>query len=213
MTFRGRWPWLASAGLHLAGGALGVILFLVQSPPTAPVLRMRLISSGGVGVVPGNAPESPLSPPSPLKTPLQTEPALPSWHGTPPVLAGNPAIVPTPVSLEELIGPIPDKPQTEESPATSGIDSGWSGPGGMGYSPPPLPTPGLTPPQGAQWKLVLSVPGGGGFVRSFEGLDSGHPELDRWLEEYLRTVSFPSSPDGQDYNVRWILHLESGRPR
>ena len=72
---------------------------------------------------------------------------------------------------------------------------------------------GLSPPQGARWTLLLTIPGGGGFARAVEGLDSGHPSLDLWLEEYLRTVSFPSSPDGQDYQTRWVLRLESGRPR
>ena len=70
---------------------------------------------------------------------------------------------------------------------TAPASSGWVS---DGYSPPPLPPPGLAPPQGAGWSLVIAVPAGGG-PGAAEGLDSGHPELDRWLEEYLRTVSFP----------------------
>lgn len=208
MVVRGQGPWLISAGLHLGLGCL-VLFFLSLEPQETPqVLRMRLVSPGGT---PNAAPSrtSAWVPPGSASQASNPETGLPAWR---PVGAtpGTTPSAPVPVSLDELLPAMVSPSSEEPSPA---FDAGWRGPGGQGYSPPPLPPPRLAPPQGAEWALVLSIPAGGGFALSFEGLDSGHPDLDQWLEEYLRTVSFPPSPDGEDYTLRWNLRLETGRPR
>jgi hypothetical protein len=59
---------------------------------------------------------------------------------------------------------------------------------------------------------VFSVPASGGFAVPIEGLDEGNPELDRWLENWLRDASFPASPNNEPYSLRWTLVLEVGRP-
>jgi hypothetical protein len=200
-------PWALSVAIHLVVvGLAGLLLAGVAREPP-PVLTMRLVVPGGPAAP--AATRSSWVPPVERRARATSEPSLPAWRGSTP----SPSLAPVttvPVSLDELLGPAPASPPTDEPAPTV---SGWTGPGGVGYSPPPLPPPGLAPPQGAHWSLVLSVPGGGGFALGFEGLDSGHASLDRWLEEYLRTVSFPSSPDGRDYLVRWTLRLESGRPQ
>lgn len=211
MTLRGRGPWLASVGLHAGVVALGLLWLFREVPPAPSVLRMRLVSPGASPVA-GPAQPSAWIPPSPRGVLPPAEPTVPGWTTSTAPAVTEPTAAPTSVSLDELLGPI-DKGEPTENPSPSAGDAGWSGPGGLGYAAPPLPPPGLAPPQGAQWSLMLSIPGGGGFARSFEGLDSGHPELDRWLEKYLRTVSFPTSPDGEDYQIRWTLRLESGRPQ
>lgn len=208
MTFQGRGPWWVSTAVHLVLG-VGAWVLLVQEPrPSPPAVSMRLVAAPGApSAEPARATWVP--PTSRAAAPV-AEPKLPGWREDSPSLVAPPTTVP--VSLDDLLGPASEAP-VPESPLPASLEAGWTGPGGLGYSPPPLPPPGLAPPQGARWALKLSIPGGGGFARSFEGLDSGHPDLDRWLEEYLRTVSFPSSPDGQDYVVRWTLRLETGRPQ
>lgn len=203
---------MASAALHLALGGLAVVL-LTQDPPDAPsVLRMRFVSPGGGVPEPARPGRGTLTPPVSRPAPASAEPSLPGWQSVPLPAAALPSSAPAPAVLDELLVPSLD-PENSPEPDSSSAQPGWTGPGGLGYSPPPLPPPGLVPPQGASWSLILSVPGGGGFARAVEGLNSGQSELDRWLDEYLRTVSFPSSPDGLDYQIRWSLRLESGRPQ
>ncbi len=188
-----RSPWLVSLAAHVVAAAAALTLIRVPDAPTA--VRMHLSAPGAAAAsrasiaVPSAAAKGPPAP------------ALPSWrdHVSNPGGQGAPTV---PVSLDELLGP-----QTEAAETPS--SSGWVS---EGYSPPPLPPPGLAPPQGAGWSLIISVPAGGG-PGAAEGLDSGHPELDRWLEEYLRTVSFPAGLDGQPYQLRWNLRLVSERPR
>jgi len=211
VTFRGPGPWLASAALHVAVGTLAALLWL-QEAPQPPALKMRLLSASGGAKASVPTTNGSWVPPVPRGARALTEPTLPGWQATVPAQMGEPSGIPAPASLAELLGPEEVRPADEPAALAPVVSVGWSGTGGMGYSPPPLPPPGLSPPQGSQWTLSLSIPGGGGFARSLEGLDSGHPELDLWLEKYLRTVSFPSSPDGEDYQVRWTLRLESGRP-
>lgn len=209
MTLSGGRPWLLSLGLH--GLVVAVILGVILTPgPTAPpAVRMHLVSGGGSapGATPPKIPSTKLPISSPVKA--APEPQLPSWREKPASVEADRWAVPAPASLDELL--------PSEASSSSASDSvpavGWSSPGGQGYTPPPLPPPGLAPPQGARWALTLSVPGGGGFATHVEGLDSGHPALDQWLEKYLRTVSFPSSLDGHDYQLNWVLHLDTGRPQ
>lgn len=209
MVLRGGGAWAISALLH----SLAILLagfFLLQEPaPDRPVLRMRFLSSGLPPSVGESSPAT-MRPPKAAFAETPGTPSLPTWHDTPAPPDSEPSSIPVPVLLEELIGTSRSPGPEPTAVATA---SRWGGPEGLGYAPPPLPPPSLTPPQGAQWSLLLSVPAGGGFARSVEGLDSGNPDLDRWLEEYLRTVSFPASPDGQDYEVRWNLRLGSERPQ
>lgn len=205
-----RQPWLLSLGLHALVGALLLSLLLVPVAPAPQAVRMHLVSGPGKG--------APKLAPSPKgwgtigKAVQRTaEPVLPSWKPAAPLLPSGAASPSVPVSLDELLGAIP-VPAPEVPSAVSG-SGGWSSAGVEGYAPPPLPPPGLAPPQGARWTLILSIPGGGGFAEHLEGLDSGNPDLDRWLETYLRTVSFPSSLDGKDYQLKWTLRLDSGKPK
>jgi len=202
---RGR-PWLLSLGLHGVVTALVLGVLLVPEPRALLPLRMHLVAAPGGGGTPKNPPLSGGKAPMRSAPVKASEPGLPSWRGAPSV-AAEPQVPTVPVSLDELLG------GAKVVEAASPISEGWSSAEGEGYSPPPLPPPGLAPPQGARWTLVLSVPGGGGVATHFEGLDSGHPDLDRWLETYLRTVSFPSSLDGKDYQLKWSLRLDTGRPR
>lgn len=188
-----RSPWLVSLALHIVAAVAALSLLRVPDAPQA--VRMHLAAPGAA-----QASRASIAVPSAVaKGP--PVPSLPSWkdHVSTPGGQGTPTV---PVSLDELLGP---QSETPEAPASSG----WLS---EGYSPPPLPPPGLAPPQGAGWSLVIAVPAGGG-PGAAEGLDSGHPELDRWLEEYLRTVSFPPGLDGQPYQLRWNLRLVSERPR
>lgn len=186
-------PWLVSLAAHVVVAAAALTLLRVPDEP--PPVRMHLAASSAAQA----SRASITVPTAAVKGP--PVPALPSWkdHASQPGGQGTPTV---PVSLEELLGP---QPEAAEAPASPGWVS-------EGYSPPPLPPPGLAPPQGAGWSLVIEVPAGGG-PGAAEGIDSGHPELDRWLEEYLRTVSFPPGLDGQPYQLRWSLKLVSERPR
>jgi hypothetical protein len=182
-------------------------LFLLQEVPTKPQpLRMHLAAPTGRTAPTAKGPT--WLPPSAHTNPRPAEAAAPKWKN-----AEHPAVTPpvgaVPVSLDDLLGPAVNDP-APAAPASAGE---WSGPQGLGYNPPPLPPPGVAPPQGAHWNLVVNVPAAGGLARSFEGLDSGNAPLDAWLEEYLRTVSFPSSPNGEDYQLHWNLRLASGRPQ
>lgn len=196
-----RWPWLVSLAFH--GAVTGLVLTLLQQPTATPqALRMRLVSPASVST-PAGVPTPSSQFPKALTSALPAVEA-PAWQT---IEVPSPSASWTanpPVVLEELLG------QDASSP-----EPVWSVSGGPGYEPPtlPPPPPGLAPIQGTRWTLTLFVPAGGGPARSFEGLDSGHPELDHWLELYLRTVSFPSSTDGNDYQVRWTLRLESGKPQ
>jgi hypothetical protein len=188
-------------------GMLCLTVFMTNVKPPQTTIRMRLLQTG-VGT-------KALAPASSAwwsgvsaKSNHETEPPVPLWKGSdtqPSQEMTKPAV---PVTLDELLGVVDSSMVTK--PVSSG---GWTSAEGEGYSPPPLPPPGLAPPEGSRWNLVLTIPAGGGFAIGVEGLNSGHPELDRWLEEYLRTVAFPSSPDSAVYRVRWSLQLDSGRPR
>ncbi len=210
MIVRGGHPWLVSAGLHLVLGALVLVLVSLKVTSHPPALRMHLVG-GPAAALPargGQIAEVPLTRASPS---LPAEPTLPEWR---PMDSGSTPATPVtvPVALEELLGAeVPSPQETPPQHPTSGW--GWSNASGEGYAPPPLPPPSLTPPQGARWTLIISVPPGGGGATAIDGLDSGHPSLDRWLENYLRTVSFPSSPDGGAYQTRWHLLLEAGKPQ
>jgi len=200
-----RWPWLVSAAFHLA--LAGVVAVLLNQPMSVPpVLRMRLISSESTSQQSVTASPGVSSfPQSAVSSLAQAD--LPQWRTTEVPAPPTSWSASPPVALEELLG--------ADVSSDVAFEPVWSSSAGQGYAPPSLPVlpPGLAPVQGALWTLVLTVPPGGGPARSFDGLDSGHPELDRWLELYLRTVSFPSSIDGQEYQVRWTLRLESGKPR
>lgn len=209
MVLRGGGAWAISAVLHSLVILLAGFFLFQETAPDRPVLRMRFLSSGSSPSVGESSPAS-LKPPTTAFAETPGMPGLPTWHETAVPVVSEPSSIPVPVLLDELIGT--SHPPVPEAAAVETL-SRWGGPEGLGYAPPPLPPPSLTPPQGAQWSLVLSIPAGGGFARSVEGLDSGNPDLDRWLEEYLRTVSFPASPDGLDYPVRWNLHLGSERPQ
>lgn len=205
MLLRGRGPWVVSTGLHVALLAWGAVLLLQSTPPVPTVLRMRLTAPVGGPVA--SVPSATWMPPESPSQVRPGEPSIPSWQATTAPATARPAGT-VPVSLDELLV----VPPVSESPVPSIAEAGWSGPPGLGYAPPPLPPPTLVPPQGAQWSLVLTVPPGGGPAEAIEGLNSGHPELDLWLEAYLRTVSLPSAPDGARYELRWALRLASGRP-
>jgi hypothetical protein len=186
-------PWLVSLAAHAVAAAAALTLLRLPDPPAT--VRMHLAAAGS-----SQSTRTAIAMPgSPASQPAA--PSLPGWkeHTASPGGQGVPTV---PVSLDELLGP-----QAETVPSVP--TSGWVS---EGYSPPPLPPPGLAPPQGAGWSLIISVPAGGG-PGAAEGLDSGHPELDRWLEEYLRTVSFPAGLDGQPYQLHWNLRLVSDRPR
>jgi len=146
------------------------------------------------------APRQPVEPPQPQQ--ISKIPTVPLPQNFP-----RPAS-----SLDELLPPDNESPLHSGKAASPALSEGWGASTGTGYSPPPLPPPALSPPQGASWTLIIHVPGAGGYAASIEGLESGHPELDRWLSAYLRTVSFPSSPDEQSYTLRWNLKLRSERP-
>jgi len=211
VTAAGSRPWLLSLGLHGLAAALIAVAFLIPGHEVQPTVRMHLVATGSGQRQPkGSAPRSAWNVPSPGVPSHQPEPAAPAWRGGAPSLTGE-VTVPAPVSLEELLANTPAPAASQPAPVPESV--GWTSAGGEGYAPPPLPPPDLAPPQGARWVLVLSVPGGGGFVTHVEGLDSGHPELDRWLDTYLRTVSFPSSLDGRDYQLKWTLRLDTGRPQ
>lgn len=216
MVLRGGGAWAVSAGLHAALIAVGGMLLFQAPPSDRPVLRMRIVSSSGTSPVSARGALAAVSPPESPDLTAPDAPHLPAWHDVPALSAVEPSFS-VPVVLDELLAATADSPAPTPgevtAPTAAGTGGSWAGPEGLGYAPPPLPPPALSPPQGAQWSLVLTIPAGGGFARSVEGLDSGNPDLDRWLEEYLRTVSFPASPDGQDYDVRWNLRLGSERPR
>ncbi len=188
-----RHPWLVSLAAHAVAAA--AVLLLVRVPDAPQPVRMHLSATGSPAAsrtalaVPGAPAKGPASPGLPR---WKDHPAATGVHGTPSV----------PVSLDEILG---ETPQTAETVSPTGWVS-------EGYAPPPLPPPGLAPPQGADWSLTIAVPAGGG-LGTVEGLDSGHPDLDRWLETYLRTVSFPPGMDGLPYQLRWTLRLTSERPR
>jgi len=213
VTAAGSRPWLLSLALHGLAAALIAAAFLLPAPPAPPPVRMHLIAAGaGKGQPKAAASSSGLSAPSRTAPSRPPEPAAPAWRASTPSLTGD-VPVPAPVSLDELLGAAPAPETASAASVAPTAEAGWTSAGGEGYAPPPLPPPGLAPPQGARWALVLSIPGGGGFATHVEGLDSGHPELDRWLETYLRTVSFPSSLDGRDYQLKWTLRLDTGKPQ
>ena len=204
-------PWLFSLGLHGVAGALVLGLLVVQTPPVLPPVRMHLVSAGvGTPSPKPTASQAGWGAPAQSSPSAAPEPSIPPWRGGSPAAPAEALAVPAPVSLDELLGA---PPPAEEAPKARSNSGGWSSAGGEGYVPPPLPPPNLAPPQGARWSLVLSIPGGGGFATHFEGLEAGHPDLDRFLEAYLRTVSFPSSLDGLDYQLKWVLRLDTGRPQ
>lgn len=188
-------PWLISLAGHAALAAAFLTLFKVPETPAA--VRMHFAPPGAsraartTMTVPTSAAAAP------------SAPALPAWksHASVPEERHPP---PVPVSLDELLAG-----QTEPESRPAPTSSGWIS---DGYAPPPLPPPDLAPPQGAEWSLEISVPPGGG-PGAAEGVNSGHPELDRWLEAYLRSVSFPPGLDGNAYTLRWNLKLLSDRPR
>ena len=217
MSARGSQPWLLSTALHLLLAAGVFFLLFSKGGSVPPVMKMRLVQTGAP-TGPSLSGTTPAgwwtgSPRSDARV-VQTEPPTPEWQSISPIAAGEKVPLAVPVSLDELLGPVIASSQEETVAASSAADpAGWSNADGEGYSPPPLPPPDLSPPQGSKWSLLVSVPPGGGFATSVEGLDSGHPALDRWLESYLRTVSFPAAPDGQSYQTRWILRLKTGKPQ
>lgn len=211
MTVAGSRPWLLSLAVHALAVAV-VAALLLASPPAPSAVRLHLVPASAGKADPRKPSGTPGSGAPSRSAPARAaEPAVPGWRGSAPAQTAEPTAVPAPVSLDELLGSLAAPPAAEAQTAVAA--AGWSSAGGEGYAPPPLPPPGLAPPQGARWSLVLSIPGGGGFATHVEGLDSGHPELDNWLEVYLRTVSFPPSLEGGDYQLKWVLRLETGRPR
>lgn len=208
MTLKRGGPWLVSLGLHavLVTAAAWV---LASSPPGPPALRMRLAATPGAGASPATGGPGPAGALPPLASPRPGAPDSPEWNAPAPAAAGSLASPVVPVALEELLAGT----SSAVAPVPETDHEGWTSPGGEGYQVPPLPPPGLAPPEGASWTLVLTIPGTGGFPVAVEGLDSGHPDLDRWLETNLRTIGFPAGLDGREYRLRWVLKLQSGRPR
>lgn len=202
-------PWLVSLGLHVLVGTLVLVLVFPPGTPAPRVVRMHLLGGPAGPAAPAAASGRAWTPPA-MAASRPTEVPAPSWQDPVP-RPGAPAVpVSAPALLEELLGATQAEAVTDPAPAPQGV---WSGSSGDGYVAPPLPPPRLAPPQGARWSLVLTVPGAGGLASSFEGMDSGHPELDQWLETYLRSVSFPPGLDGNDYRLRWELRLATGKPR
>jgi len=205
-----RGPWALSAYVH------GIVLLLslwtywnlIPQPPA--ILRMHL-SAAGNSQGPGDSasPASPLLPYSPSG--LVRDRTVAEWQSALPTqkagelsrsLQGQLA------SLEELLAGVSSSAALTQLPAAGwGKDTKTDG-----HEPPPLPPPSMVPPGGARWNLVFSVPASGGFAVPIEGLDEGNPELDRWLENWLRDASFPASPNNEPYSLRWTLVLEVGRP-
>lgn len=212
MTLSGSHPWLFSLAFHVALGGLLLAVYAFQAVSRPSLVTMHLIQTGSRGEPAVSALRSTWSIGS-QKEEFQNNraPSAPEWRALSSATAFEPTSVPVPAELDELLGSAPPS----ESLATTAAEApvGWSSASGEGYAPPPLPPPTLAPPQGAGWTLTIAVPGGGGGASAVEGIDSGHPALDRWLDDYLRTVSFPPSPDGQPYKTRWILQLETGKPR
>ena len=207
MTLAGGRPWLLSLGLHGLAGVLVAGLLLVPPPPVPSQVRMHLVASAGKGTDPSRPQPVGMVPGRPDRA-RASEPALPPWRERVAEPSSGQVTATVPVSLDELLGGIPAAEIAPPLPSGA-----WTSTEGQGYTPPPLPPPGLAPPQGAHWSLVFWIPGAGGLADRLEGLDSGHSDLDRWLETYLRTVSFPPSLDGRDYQLKWNLSLDSGRPQ
>jgi hypothetical protein len=112
------------------------------------------------------------------------------------------------VSLQELLGGV-TVVQLDLPPPTGG----WSRQSSTeGHELPPSVPPELVPAQGARWNLVFAVPAEGGYPLTLTGLGAADPDLDRWLADWLRGVTFPVSLDGDPYLVRWTLILDVGRP-
>lgn len=209
MTDRTGRPWLVSLGLHLLVGALVLGVASQNFAPPPPSIRMHLVG-GRAGPAPAAANRSPAWVPPAGPPGSRSEAPAPAWQEAAAGPGPTPLAVPAPASLDELLGGTGTPPPADAPAVAPGA---WTGSSGDGYVAPPLPPPRLAPPQGARWSLVLTVPGAGGFASAFEGLDSGHPDLDLWLETYLRTVSFPPGLDGADYRLRWDLRLSTGKPR
>lgn len=210
MMVRLRGPWAWSLGLHLVLAALVLGWWSGVPENRPPVVRMRLVAPQGGP--PSEAPALGRWWKGPQVAPTtQGEPPAPGWRDpapTPVEASSDPTV---PFRLDELLaGLAPPADPTPKAAPEAPPSGGWSSEG-QGYALPPLPPPRLAPPQGARWTLVLKVAGTGGYA-AIEGLDSGHPELDQWLEVYLRTVVFPPSFDGLDYELRWSLRLDSERP-
>lgn len=211
MTLSGRRPWLLSLGVHLALAGFLLTVYTLKTSPGPSLVTMHLVQTGIRGEpavsVAGSGWWSGIRK---NEAPNNPETSAPDWRPLPLTSAAETA-VPAPARLEELLGS--DPPAEAKPHSLSEPPLGWSSASGEGYAPPPLPPPTLAPPQGAAWNLTIFVPAGGGGASAVEGIDSGHPALDRWLDDYLRTVSFPPSPDGQPYQTHWILHLQSGKPQ
>ena len=206
-------PWLLSLGFHILLGSF-VVLMAVQTNRPAPVpLRMRLVMPATRADDSGRNQASESWWTAKAAPVPRTDPTSPDWQGTSVPINPRAGKILAPASLDELLGVQPPEaagvPETPPPPRAFG----WSGPGGTGYTPPPLPPPQWAPPGGTEWTLTFTVPGAGGYPSAVDGLDSGHPDLDNWLGDYLRTVSFPPSFNGTDYQLRWVLNLETGKPQ
>jgi hypothetical protein len=205
-----RGPWALSAYVH----GLLVLLFLLGYwnllPPPPATIKMHLGVSGtsrGQDAPASSAP--PLLPYSPHG--LRNETTMAEWQTAFPIHKGSElskSLQSQSASLEELLAGVSLPASLTQLPTAGwGIETKTDG-----HELPPLPSPSLIPSQGARWALVFSVPGAGGFASSIEGLGEGNPELDRWLETWLRDATFPASPNGEPYTLRWTLVLEVGRP-
>lgn len=211
MTLRQGSPWLVSLAVHLAVAGAALAFFASAPAGGPPAIRMRLVATGGGHAAPGVPVSASGGGVARQEAQGPAEPSAPAWNDLPRTSGATSSAPVVPVSLEDLLAGVPSAdPRPAEEVGDAG---GWRSPGGEGYQVPPLPPPRLAPPQGASWTLVLTIPGTGGYPIEVEGLDSGHPDLDRWLETNLRTISFPAGLDGKDYRLRWVLNLESGRPR
>lgn len=208
------WPWITSLVVHAA--VLLVFLFLLGTAKTPPPpVQLKLISSGTSGTL-GRSSPSVSTQKSWFSAPAHAV-SKPIPEPTPEYLANSvspssTSISPAaPVSLDELL---PPSELDESTAAEASVSSnGWSSSGTSGVRYPPLPPPRLSPLSGVDWTLVIRVPENGGFAASVSGLNSGHPELDQWLLDYLSSVAFPASPSGEAYDLVWNLHLSSGKPR
>lgn len=214
--------WVISGTCHLILlGALGLVALL--SPPREPQ-PLRISFSLTSATAPGEHPATGL--PSlalPQEAPSRDVPApagapSPRSAVVPPLWQGRGAAAPSPVtpvepswtSADLLLPDEGDKKNSPQEPSPSGWTLSSDGQAQADLPPPPPAQ--LLPPDGSQWDLVFSIPGPGGFPLSIGGNDSGRAELDRWLADYLKTLTFPPSLDGQPYQVRWKLRLKVGRP-
>jgi hypothetical protein len=205
--------WLASIIFHAILAGLVVFLFLEKPSPALTPIKIRLAeathSAKNLSAVKEflDRPQNPPTSKQTLKTQPPSAPRRPTWQSLLPLVKRK-SLTDKPIwTSKELLKPN-DK---QEAPGSSLI---WELKGELTQNQPlPLPPPShLVPLGGQKWSLSLTIAGVGGPYLTVEGADSGRPDLDRWLGDYLKTMMFPPSPDQKNYTVRWTVRLKTGRP-